>query len=138
MKPPFSVLVGSRERAVSQSLQLLLEHLLKDRFQLHFEDRDSWQALATQADKHGFDLLMVNLTQTPDSNRSGGTWGEITAANVREFKSRYRKPIIILTTWDEPGMFPALEAAGADAVIMMPFTVTDIVLHIEKCLSNVR
>ena len=136
MQPPFSVLVGGREPAVSQSLRVLLEHLLKDRFQLHFGERDSWQELAAQADAHGFDLLMVNLTATPDHNRSGGTLGEITAANVREFKSRYRKPVIILTTWDEPGMFPGLEAAGADAVIRMPFYVADITPHIEKCLPS--
>jgi CheY-like chemotaxis protein len=136
MPPSFSVLVGSREKPVSESLRVVIEHLLKKRLQLHFADRDSWQELAAYADEHGYDLLLVNLTQTINHNRAGRTLGEMTAENVRQFKARYHNPIIILTSWDEPGMFAQLEAAGADVVITMPFTLSQITPHIEKCISQ--
>jgi hypothetical protein len=67
---------------VSESLRVLIEHLLNKRFQLQFADRDSWQELATYADEHGYDLLLVNLTQTIDHNRAGRTLGEMTAEEI--------------------------------------------------------
>ncbi len=135
MAPSFSLLIGSSEETVSQSLRVLVEHLVNKRLQVHFVDRESWQALASYADEHGYDLLLVNLTQTIDHNRCGRSLGEVTIANVRQFKTRYHNPIIILTTWDEPGLFSGLEAAGVDAVVRMPFMLSDIVPHIERVIT---
>jgi CheY-like chemotaxis protein len=136
MHPAFSVLVGSSVPEVSACLRMIIEHVAGERFEVHFADRDNWQALASYADEHGFDLLLINLTATIDHNRCGRSMGEMTAENVRQFKARYRNPIIILTSWDEPGLFPRLEAAGASAVISMPFLLSALVPHIERCISQ--
>jgi DNA-binding NarL/FixJ family response regulator len=135
MLPTFSVLVGNANPPVSQCLKMLIEHAADKRFTVSLIDFPYWDDLAAHADKHGFDMLMVNLTQTTDRQRSGMSQVEMTAANVTEFKSRYGKPIIILTTWDKPGMVARLDAAGADAIIRMPFTLADIMPSIERCMT---
>ncbi len=108
--------------------QLLLEHLLKESFDVTVVEGvdDALNAV----DEHSFDafLLDINLSE----QRTGTDLLHL----LRERDDMAEVPAIALTAYAMPGDREDFLEAGFDQYVSKPFTRTDLTDAIEKTLSN--
>ena len=127
---PFRVLFPNGNPGMTPAIRVLLDDVTDGR-PVSIVEREDWSDIATEARKHGFDLLLVNFTQTTDRERKGQSSIDFTTG-----KRWYRKPVVIFTSLGSPGLVARLEAAGADAVIRMPFGIDDVVPVLRKLIGS--
>lgn len=132
--PILSILIGDYGD-VAKTLEALCEYLFEKERCLSVRHHHYWEDLHSDAQEHGLDLLIINMTQTLYRAPDGKSWPEATIEEIVAFKNRYRTRVLVLSSWDAPGLSDRLRSAGADSYLNLPFTLADIRPVLEQLIS---